>query len=136
MEDWVELDEDKCACRGLGWAETSKDRYVECPVHYEGQLHPDSMALLLDEPDRMAEEERKTKLNYQIRESRAKIASLQGQLRAEQYNLVQYELELINRTPTVKSMQAIVPMEPEPFETESELELRDEDLLFLDGDSL
>lgn len=115
MEDWAELDEHKCACRGLGWAEAGKDKYVECPIHYEGQLHPDTMALLLDEPDRMAAEERKAKLNYQIRESRNKIASLQAQLKTEQSKLVQLELELINRTPTVKAMQAVIPMEPEPM---------------------
>lgn len=133
MEDWVELDEHMCACRGLGWAEAQKDQYVECPIHYEGQLHPDSMALLLDEPDRMASEERKAKLNYQIREAKTKIASLQGQLKSEQFKLVQLELELINRTPTVKSMQAVVSMDMGP---ESELEIRDEDLLFLEGDSV
>lgn len=132
VEDWVELEEHKCLCRGLGWAEAERDKYVECPIHYEGQLHPDSMALLLDEPDRMTAEERKAKLNYQIREAKSKIISLQEQLRAEQYKLVQFELELINRTPTVKSMQAVVPEEAMP---DSELEISDEDFLFLDGDN-
>ena len=127
MEDWAELDEHRCACRGLGWVEAGKDKYVECPIHYEGQLHPDTMALLLDEPERMATEERKAKLHYQIRESKTKITLLQDQLKAEQYKLFQFELELINRTPTVQAMQAVVPVD-------TELELRDEDLLFLDGD--
>jgi len=122
VEDWAELDEDKCACHGCGWAEVSKDEWVECPLHFEGQLHPDTQALLLDEPERLVEEERKSRLRFQIREARAKIVLAQEQLKEEQSKLARLELELINRTPTVKAMRAVVPpplpipSEPKPFE--------------------
>lgn len=128
MEEWVEMDEHRCACQGLGWAEVSKDRYAECPIHYEGQLHPDTQALLLDEPNRLAEEERKSRLHYHIKEARTKIASFQKQIRDEQEKLVKLELELINRTPTVKAMPAI------QYETAEEI--HDSDITYLEGDSI
>ena len=127
MENWAELDEHRCACQGLGWAETGRDKYVECPVHYEGQLHPDTQALLLDEPARMAAEERKARLHYQIREARTKVTSFQGQIKIEQTKLAQLELELINRTPTVRAMQAVVP-------AVLELEINDDDFI-LEGEA-
>lgn len=115
MEERTNLDEDKCACHGCGWAETSQDKWVECPIHFVGQLHPNTQTLLLDEPNRLVEEERKARLRFQIRESQNKINE-------EQKKLSKLELELINRTPTVKAMKAIVPpplpvpSEPAPFE--------------------
>ena len=118
MEDWAELDEHKCACQGTGWAAITPEKSVECPIHFEGQLHPQTLALLFDEPDRMAEEERKSRLRFQIRESQRKIADLQKQLRTEQERQVKLELELINRTPTVRAIQVVVPMEPEPMVVE------------------
>lgn len=111
MEDWAELDEHRCACRGTGWAESGGGHLKQCPIHFEGQLHPETQALLLDEPDRMNEEERKSKLRYQIQETQAKIAHHQEQLKAAQNKLVMLELELINRTPTVKAMTAVNPDE-------------------------
>lgn len=120
MEEWAELDENRCACHGCGWAEVSKDEWVECPIHFEGQLHPDTQALLFDEPDRLAEEERKARLRFQIKESQSKINEAQQLLHSQQAKLKQLELELINRTPTVRAMQAVVPpplpREPQPFE--------------------
>lgn len=121
MEQWAELDDDKCACHGCGWVETSQDKWMECPIHFNGQIHPNSKALLLDEPDRLADETRKSYLRYQIRESQNKIDDAQSALQREQQKLKQLELELINRTPTVKSMKAVipplpVPSEPKPFE--------------------
>jgi hypothetical protein len=111
VEDWAELDEHICACRGTGWAERGGGHLVECPIHFQGQLHPETKALLFDEPDRMSEEERKSGLRFQIRETQAKIAHHQGQLKIEQAKLVKLELELINRTPTVKAMTAVKPEE-------------------------
>jgi hypothetical protein len=106
VEDWVELDEHNCRCHGYGWAEFSNDVWKECPIHYEGQLHPDTRALLIDDPQRLAEEARKSYLQYNLKEVRARVINLQIQLRTEQERLVTLELELINRTPTVKAMPA------------------------------
>jgi hypothetical protein len=116
------MDEHTCACQGLGWAESAKDVYVECPVHYEGQLHPDTLALLLDEPDRMVEEERKSRLKYRIKDARSKITGAQEKLR-------KMELELINRTPTVRAMPAV------KYEPTVE-EISDSDIIYLEGDSI
>lgn len=118
MNDWAELDEHKCACRGTGWADVSTDKSVECPIHFEGQLHPQTQALLLDEPNRMVEEERKSRLRFQICESQRRVVDLQNLLKAEQEKQVKLELELINRTPTVRAIQVVVPIEPEPMAIE------------------
>lgn len=130
MKEWMEIDEDKCRCRGLGWAEVPSDKYIECPIHYEGQLHPDTRALLFDEPNRLAEEERKSRLHYQIREGRARITEFQKQIKLEQEKLVKLELELINRTPTVKAMPAF------QYESIEAHELSDDDITYLEGDSI
>ncbi len=115
MEDWAELDEHKCACQGTGWADITPEKAVECPIHFEGQLHPQTLALLFDEPNRMAEEERKSRLRFQIRESQRKVVELQRQLKMEHERQLKLELELINRTPTVRAIQVVVPIEPEPM---------------------
>lgn len=112
-----------CGCQGRGWIKESPDRWVECPTHHVGQLHPDTEALLLDEPNRLEEEKRKSAIRWLIRESKNKINQLQEHLRTEQAKLVQLELELINRTPTVRAIQVVVPIEPEP------LELKEEDFI-------
>jgi hypothetical protein len=83
------------------------DLWKECLIHYEGQLHPETQALLLDEPKRLTEEERKSRLQFQIKETRECIADLQGSLKEQQKRLVKLELELINRTATVKEMSAV-----------------------------
>lgn len=33
-----------CLCRGSGWALSDLDTWHECPLHYEGQPHPDADA--------------------------------------------------------------------------------------------
>lgn len=110
MDDhWCHLDEAQCPCGGNGWAEVDRENWKECPIHYEGQLHPETRVLLFDEPDRLAEEERKSRLKYHIKNTREQIKELQGALRNQQQRLVELELELINRTATVKGIQAIRP---------------------------
>lgn len=104
-----------CGCQGRGWIEESPDHWTECPTHHVGQLHPNTEVLLLDEPNRLEEEKRKSAIRWLIRETKAKAALLQEQLRNEQAKLVQLELELINRTPTVRAIQVVVPIEPEPM---------------------
>lgn len=110
-EFWAELDEKDCPCDGSGWAEFVSQT-EQCPIHYNGQLHPDSQALLLDEPDRLREEERKSNLKWRIGKVQATITELQTNLKEAQKTLVGLELELINKTPTVK-MQAVNPKDPE-----------------------
>lgn len=103
MEDDIiyEPDEDTCPCGGLGWVEAGQ-AWHECPIHFEGQLHPESKQLLLDDLRSLQEEERKSILNWKIGQVRKRIADVQQTLRAEQATLVMLELELINRTTTIK----------------------------------
>jgi len=107
---WAELDENHCPCQGTGWAQIDNDIWDECFIHYSGQLHPESRMLLLDSPGALKEEERRSQLRFKIQKSREKILKLQEQLKKEQAALVQHELELINKTPTIK-MKAINPSE-------------------------
>jgi hypothetical protein len=102
MDDIIyELDEDDCPCRGFGWTEHGLS-WKECPLHFEGQLHPESKQLLLDDLNQLHEEERKSMLRWKIEQVRRNIGTIQHTLRQEQAKLVKLELELINRTPTIK----------------------------------
>jgi hypothetical protein len=104
---WAELDEEKCPCQGTGWAEAIHEM-VQCPLHFKGQLHPETQALLFDEPKRLKEEERKSLISFQIEKTKEKIAELEAELRQQRYQLHMLELDLINRTPTVK-MKVVIP---------------------------
>jgi hypothetical protein len=106
-EIWYELDEPDCPCKGMGWAD--RGVWVECPIHFEGQIHPESKQLLLDDLKSLQEEERKSVLNWKIRRSNEIIAHLQQQLKQEQGKLLSLQLELVNRTPTVRAMPAVDP---------------------------
>lgn len=124
------MDEDSCLCQGRGWAERN-DKWVECPLHFEGQLHPESKQLLLDDLRQLKEEERKSILQWKIKKSREVIASLQLSIRDEHANLCKLELELINRTPTVRAMPAVAVsiLKPDTVMVIDE-EVLDEDLVF------
>lgn len=37
---WADQDAEKCKCRGGGWALSEVDTWHSCPVHYNGQKHP------------------------------------------------------------------------------------------------
>lgn len=107
---WGELDETECPCRGTGWADRDgKDE--TCALHYRGQLHPETQALLLDEPKRLAEEERKSNLKWKISQCSDKITALKSQLKLEEIELNKLTLEMINRTPTTKLAAVVVPLE-------------------------
>lgn len=108
-DHWCHMDEFQCPCGGQGWAQVDNDSWKECPIHYEGQLHPETRVLLFDEPALLLEEERKSRLQYHIKIAREQIKELQGALKNQQQHLVKLELELINRTATVKGMAAIRP---------------------------
>lgn len=104
---WAELDDIDCPCLGSGWADIIPDEWQECPIHFHGQLHPQSRLLLLDEPKKLAHEERRALLNYQIQQSKNKIQEMQNQLKREQGKLFKLELELVNKTPTIRAFPAV-----------------------------
>lgn len=119
---WAQLDENQCPCKGTGWAEVDNGIWKECRIHFEGQIHPDTRTLLLDEPARLAEEERKSRLRFSIEQTRARISELQIQLKEEQSRLLKLDLELVNRTSTVRAMPAvkIIPEPPSALELDTE----------------
>lgn len=107
---WSELDESDCPCHGTGWADVDgKDE--TCALHYRGQLHPETQALLLDEPKRLAEEEKKSTLKWKISQCSDRITALKTQLKLEEIELNKLTLEMINRTPTTKLSAVVVPLE-------------------------
>jgi hypothetical protein len=108
---WAELDENRCPCAGEGWAQTDIFQWKECPIHFHGQLHPESKDLLLDDPARLEEEDRKSQLRYKIASCKAAVEHYQGLIRDQQKLMVQFELELINKTVTVQ-MPAVNPNNP------------------------
>lgn len=101
MNIWAELDESICPCEGNGWA-LIKDEWRECPLHFCGQLHPESKDLLLDDLKELAETEKSSILNWKINKAKEKVSELQAQVRQAQIELYALELELTNRTPTIK----------------------------------
>lgn len=121
---WAELDEARCPCHGSGWAQTDVSSWKECPIHYLGQLHPESRELLLDDPALLQEEERKSFLRFKIASCKEAIALAQEEIKKQQKMLVQYELELINKTVTTK----MVAVKPPPPVVE-EIELGDGDFI-------
>ena len=106
--EWSHMDKQRCPCKGSGWAMVSKELWKECFIHFEGQIHPETRALLLDEPNRLAEEERTSGIKFQIKQLRSQNIDLQMQLKNNQSKIVALELELINRTPTIRIMPAVL----------------------------
>lgn len=98
---WFEMDEIHCPCMGDGWANIN-DEWEECPVHHNGQLHPQSRSLLQDDPVALLESERISILNWKIGRVRGEIIDHQEKLKAAQHKLFLLELECINKTPTTK----------------------------------
>lgn len=108
---WAQLDEHACPCQGSGWAQVDVDTWKNCPIHFEGQVHPQTRELLLDEPAVLKEEERKCKLRWQILEKKEYIANMQKLVLEGQQALFKLELELVNRTATVRGMPAVTLLE-------------------------
>ncbi len=101
---WAEREDIDCPCQGEGWADIDNE-WTECPVHFQGQLHPETYALLLDDP-KLAETERKSILNWRIAKVRSELAEMQMKVRHAQYDLHLLELELVNKTATIQ-MKAV-----------------------------
>lgn len=107
---WAEIEEDYCPCKGTGWGEIGEE-WQECPMHFHGQLHPESRLLLLDEPIRLREEERKSQLLWNIAKVKEEINEATAALKKHYANLRKWELELTNRTPTLKVEALRLPLE-------------------------
>lgn len=136
---WAQLDEKDCPCQGTGWAQVDVDQWKTCHIHFEGQLHPETRTLILDDPPLLKEEERKARLKFQINEKKQYIADMQKLVREGQEALLKLELELTNRTitipgmpamrpeayPTVRAMPAVRP----PVSSAPELEIKDGDYI-------
>lgn len=90
----------------MGWV-TRRGALEQCKTHYCGQLHPETRNLLLDEPNKLAEEERRSMLQFKVDRQRAIVAEKKFELQTEQDILSKMELELVKRTPTVKGMPAV-----------------------------
>jgi hypothetical protein len=118
---WANLEEAHCPCQGTGWAQMEDESWENCFLHFEGQLHPESKLLLLDDAKKLKEEERRSHLRWKIQKARSSIQELNSKLKNEQAMLVAHELELINKTPTIK-MAVVIP-------EELVLELDDSDLV-------
>ena len=125
--EWAQLDESDCPCEGSGWAQIDLSEWRECPIHYLGQLHPDTCTLLLDEPNRLDEEKRRALLRYEIKRGQAAVRELQKKIKLEQDRLLKLELELVNKTPTVRVMQAVT-LEPK-LEVVETIELLEGDFI-------
>jgi hypothetical protein len=104
-----ELDELDCPCWGTGWAESPQGNWVECPCHFEGQLHPQSSLLLLDQPARLKEEERRARINFQIKTQKSLIDKTIIVFKEQKLRLDMLELELVRNTSTVRVMPAVRP---------------------------
>lgn len=91
-----------CPCQETGWTRTCQDEWVECNIHYTGQLHPESRILLLDSPDLLNQEDRKSVLKWKMKIAQNKIIDLNKSLQETKTELFNLELEFINKTPTRK----------------------------------
>jgi len=54
---WATSDPEECRCYGRGWALSEVDTWHRCPVHFEGQLHPEESDGFEDEDEFLAAEE-------------------------------------------------------------------------------
>jgi len=105
---WAELEEIDCPCQGNGWANIN-NKWEECPMHFMGQLYPESRELLLCDPILLADSEKKSILNWRISQARDKLLDLQVQVRHALYNIHVLELEQVNKTPTIQMQSVKIP---------------------------
>lgn len=95
------FDQETCLCLNGGWIQTPTN-WINCKEHYNGQLHPESVVLLLDEPLKLKEEERLSIIKWKIKKSQERVARLTMELRIEYASLRVLEVELSNKSPTIK----------------------------------
>jgi hypothetical protein len=92
---------DCCPCQGLGWVLFGED-YSPCRIHFCGQIHPQVRSLLLDDLPTLREEERKSKIYWEIKEKRKQLALLLLQSKSLQLEINNLENNLYVATPTTK----------------------------------
>lgn len=107
MEVWAQIEDKECPCKGKGWA-LQGETWEDCPIHFYGQLHPQSRDLLLDDPYLLKEEERKSHLRWRIAARNKEITELKTRAVKLESEVRQLEHELINRTATIR-MAAVHP---------------------------
>lgn len=109
---WAELDEEICPCKGSGWRELADNLYQECPIHYAGQMLPPDRLEFIGDPKRLAEEERKSILKWQINNIALAIQKQENILLSlkSKYKLLQSEL--INKTPTLRMSSVVQETSP------------------------
>lgn len=90
-----------CACQGMGWV-LNGENYSPCRIHFCGQVHPHTRALLLDDLPSLREEERKTKLFWEIKEKRKQLALMLLQSKELQREISSLENSLYVATPTTR----------------------------------
>lgn len=73
---------EECTCNNTGFIKFNNE-YINCPLHYDGQLSPATKWLLENDSDKLLEAERLSKLNFQIGQSKSKIANLKLQYEEE-----------------------------------------------------
>lgn len=54
---WATSDAEDCPCHGNGWALSEVDTWHKCPVHFQGQLHPEACESFEDEDEYTAAQE-------------------------------------------------------------------------------
>jgi hypothetical protein len=67
---WAVSDPDECPCHGRGWALSDVDTWHTCPIHFEGQLHPEACEGFEDEEDFLSAEEDSKKLFKEFQAAR------------------------------------------------------------------
>ncbi len=53
---WAGKEEEHCPCHGYGWNLSELDTWHQCPVHYNGQPHPDEDELRMAAMEEWEEE--------------------------------------------------------------------------------
>lgn len=95
-----------CACQGMGWF-VEEDECRPCEAHFCGQLHPFSRSLLLDDLSSLKEEERKSKLRWQIAQKQKRILDIKSELIRLGSEISDLENKLYTATPTTKMQKPI-----------------------------
>lgn len=101
MQKWNDchLDSEKCRCHGDGWI-VAGPSFDECPIHYEGQLHPDSKSLLFDDPKALEDAKHKSKLKWLLKEKENEILYLEKKIMKSKEEKRSIEKELMQKTTT------------------------------------
>ena len=84
----------KCKCHPIGWVRVGSRTWKPCPIHYTGQLHPVTRDRLIDEVDRLAQAEMRSRLSWRIAKKIESITSLKELLSEELSELDRMQTEL------------------------------------------